>query len=190
MVGSLRVLARLPVVPLCASARPAPSQSYSPGGRSLEPKAPNWPHRGRSPFPPPDEGERSAAGKSTGLTMAGLWVRTVALLAARRHWRRSSQQLLWTLKVSRAGLAWAWLPGVLRRHPRGIPAASGRGPEQAARTLHPATGHLLNAPTGVHRLKWAELLRPAFCAPPGWPSGLDPRVSRCWLLRQLSRQRF
>ncbi|EDM02588.1 rCG36968, isoform CRA_c [Rattus norvegicus] len=30
--------------------------------------------------------------------MAGLWVRTVALLAARRHWRRSSQQLLWTLK--------------------------------------------------------------------------------------------
>uniref|UniRef100_A0A0G2K5P9 Propionyl-CoA carboxylase alpha chain, mitochondrial n=1 Tax=Rattus norvegicus TaxID=10116 RepID=A0A0G2K5P9_RAT len=38
--------------------------------------------------------------------MAGLWVRTVALLAARRHWRRSSQQLLWTLKVSKAGLAW------------------------------------------------------------------------------------
>ncbi|XP_028626946.1 propionyl-CoA carboxylase alpha chain, mitochondrial isoform X2 [Grammomys surdaster] len=30
--------------------------------------------------------------------MAGLLVRTVTLLAARRHWRRSSQQLLWTLK--------------------------------------------------------------------------------------------
>uniref|UniRef100_A0A8I6A8G9 Propionyl-CoA carboxylase alpha chain, mitochondrial n=1 Tax=Rattus norvegicus TaxID=10116 RepID=A0A8I6A8G9_RAT len=49
--------------------------------------------------------------------MAGLWVRTVALLAARRHWRRSSQQLLWTLKVSKAGLAFFCLPWTLHRAP-------------------------------------------------------------------------
>nr|XP_015852992.1 propionyl-CoA carboxylase alpha chain, mitochondrial isoform X4 [Peromyscus maniculatus bairdii] len=30
--------------------------------------------------------------------MAGLWVGTVAQVAARRHWRRPPQQLLWTLK--------------------------------------------------------------------------------------------
>lgn len=91
--------------------------------------------------------------------MAGLCVRTVALSAARRHWRRSSQQLLWTLKVSRAGLMWAWLPGVPRRYPQLIPApgAPGPGPEQAALTRCPATGHLLNTHTRVKRLKRTEL---------------------------------
>lgn len=71
-------------------------------GRSLGPEAPDWPYPGRSPSPPLDGGERSAAGRCAGSTMAGLWVGTVA---AGRHWRRPPQQLLWTLKVSNAGLA-------------------------------------------------------------------------------------
>lgn len=105
MVGSPRVLTR-------SRSMRAGSEVAPPGigslldslirGRSLGPEAPDWPYPGRSPSPPLDGGERSAAGRCAGSTMAGLWVGTVA---AGRHWRRPPQPLLWTLKVSNAGLA-------------------------------------------------------------------------------------
>lgn len=136
-VRSLRVLARF-------SLSPGETSSLHDTlvcGRSLEPGLPIGRIPG-APLPrPPSGGERSAASWSARSTMAGPWVGTVAQLAARRHWRWFPQQLLWTLKVSGTGLAWAWLPELTRRHPRRVPAVPRPGPSRLSsvciRARHP-----------------------------------------------------
>ncbi|XP_075815268.1 propionyl-CoA carboxylase alpha chain, mitochondrial-like [Microtus pennsylvanicus] len=98
VVGSPRVLTRARSPLAGSGAAPSGIRSLRDPlirGRSLGPEAPDWPYPGRSPSPPLDGGERSAAGRCAGSTMAGLWVGTVA---AGRHWRRPPQQLLWMLK--------------------------------------------------------------------------------------------
>lgn len=170
--GSLRVLARWSTVPWrvwsCSAAGRVPPQPFI-RGRSLGPEASDWPYPGRSPSPPLDRGERSAASRSAGSTMAGLWVGTVAQAAARRHWRRPPQQLLWTLKVSSAGLAWACLavPGsqaTSAAHP-GCPR-----PDTGAGCAHTPSWHehsWENARARGHWHNWAELF--LSCSGRGWP---------------------